>query len=440
MKQAHNTEIDLLLQRHARRAGAGTPTGHGSAGSDSGSEAPDAGASPHLDADEMNAYAEGALLPQTRSRYLAHLADCDACRKIVTDLTLASNVAGETSQRDLQPQASPSRSWWNAIAGLFAPPMLRYAIPALLLFGVMVVAIVAIRNRKEDQFVAQNEQQPVQTTATTPNEGTPAPSVQATPGESAGPAPPPATSGTIAPGTIPPEAPLTDQPQGKASQANANAAESSPALKQVPPPPVSTVAPTDSPGRDEDRNSGQIYGNPSKAGPPPAEVTTAAPVAGVEEKEDAKREQQAAQQRKAPAASTRSEAAAGGRNKDTEATKDASLAAKSTAEQNEAPPVASKSSTRRRSATPGASGDGGRLNDNAGGSTETRSVGGRRFRRQGSAWVDTAYNSSRSTINVARGSDQYRALVADEPRIGSIAEQLGGEVIVVWKGRAYRIR
>ena len=71
-------------------------------------------------------------------------------------------------------------------------------------------------------------------------------------------------------------------------------------------------------------------------------------------------------------------------------------------------------------------------------SSETRSVGGRRFRRQGNAWVDTAYNSSRQTINVARGSEQYRALVADEPELHSITRQLGGEVIVVWKGRAYR--
>ena len=60
-------------------------------------------------------------------------------------------------------------------------------------------------------------------------------------------------------------------------------------------------------------------------------------------------------------------------------------------------------------------------------------------RRQGDAWIDTAYNSSRSTINVARGSDQYRALTADEPSLRSIAEQLGGVVIVVWKGKAYRI-
>ena len=72
--------------------------------------------------------------------------------------------------------------------------------------------------------------------------------------------------------------------------------------------------------------------------------------------------------------------------------------------------------------------------------SETRAVEGRRFRRRGNAWIDTAYDDSRPTLTVVRGSEQYRALVADEPAIRSIAEKLSGEVVVVWKGRAYRIR
>jgi hypothetical protein len=41
---------------------------------------------------------------------------------------------------------------------------------------------------------------------------------------------------------------------------------------------------------------------------------------------------------------------------------------------------------------------------------------------------------------VRRGTDAYRALVADIPELGRIAEQLPGEIVVVVKGRAYRIR
>ena len=42
-----------------------------------------------------------------------------------------------------------------------------------------------------------------------------------------------------------------------------------------------------------------------------------------------------------------------------------------------------------------------------------------------------------SVRNVSRESDEYRAL---DSGIRSIAEQLGGDVLVVWKGKAYRIQ
>jgi CHASE3 domain sensor protein len=54
-------------------------------------------------------------------------------------------------------------------------------------------------------------------------------------------------------------------------------------------------------------------------------------------------------------------------------------------------------------------------------------------------WVDTAYAGG-ATTDFTRGSEEYRGLVADEPEIKKIADQLDGQIIVVWKGRAYRIR
>ena len=71
-------------------------------------------------------------------------------------------------------------------------------------------------------------------------------------------------------------------------------------------------------------------------------------------------------------------------------------------------------------------------------SSDTQSVGGRSFRRQDGAWVDTAYNPSRPMTYVPRGSEQYRTLVADEPGLRDITKRLGGVVIVVWKTRTYR--
>jgi hypothetical protein len=68
---------------------------------------------------------------------------------------------------------------------------------------------------------------------------------------------------------------------------------------------------------------------------------------------------------------------------------------------------------------------------------ETRSAGGRKFRRQGNAWVDAKFKSSMSMKSVARGSSDFSSL---DSGLRSIAQQLGGEVIVVWKGKAYLIK
>jgi hypothetical protein len=73
-------------------------------------------------------------------------------------------------------------------------------------------------------------------------------------------------------------------------------------------------------------------------------------------------------------------------------------------------------------------------------SANTRSVAGRRFQKKGGVWIDTGYDSSKDYVTLTRGSEQYRALVADEPSIKTIADELEGEIIVVWKGHTYRIR
>ena len=57
---------------------------------------------------------------------------------------------------------------------------------------------------------------------------------------------------------------------------------------------------------------------------------------------------------------------------------------------------------------------------------ETRKVAGKSFRREGNVWVDTAYEPSRSATNVSRDSERFRALVADEPGLKTVADQLAG--------------
>ncbi len=71
---------------------------------------------------------------------------------------------------------------------------------------------------------------------------------------------------------------------------------------------------------------------------------------------------------------------------------------------------------------------------------DTRTAAGHRFRREGNAWVDVNYKPSMPSTGVRRGTEAYRALVADVPEVGRVADAIGGEVVVVVGGRAYRIR
>jgi hypothetical protein len=86
MKQANKNEVDLLLRSLAGR-GVNEPALPG--GWTSGRENP--ALFPHLDADELNSYAEGVLPAAVRTRYTEHLADCESCRRIVFGLTQAAD-------------------------------------------------------------------------------------------------------------------------------------------------------------------------------------------------------------------------------------------------------------------------------------------------------------------------------------------------------------
>ena len=68
---------------------------------------------------------------------------------------------------------------------------------------------------------------------------------------------------------------------------------------------------------------------------------------------------------------------------------------------------------------------------------QTRSAGGHKFRRQGNSWVDEKFKASLSLKNVSRGSDEFSSL---DSGLRSIAQQISGEIIVVWKGKAYLIK
>src|SRR5262245_16090981 len=125
---SNDKQIDVLLRRYAKAA-------------------PSASASGHLDADELSAFAEGALPGPTRARYLSHLADCDDCRKQASSLAISSGavVRAEQSHSEIK----EGRTLWQVLAGLFALPVLRYGAFAAILLIIAGVAFVALRQSRQ---------------------------------------------------------------------------------------------------------------------------------------------------------------------------------------------------------------------------------------------------------------------------------------------------
>ncbi len=427
MKRPDNTEMDRLLRRHARLGG-GAVRG----------AADDGGA--HMDADEMNAYAEGALPAAARSRYFTHLADCDSCRKLVTELTLAAVKDAEGRERAATATAAaPSKSWRERLAAILSPQVLRYAAPALALFAVVIVAIVALRANRDSSSVARNNQT---TTMPAPSSGTTAANsaVQQTPDETAenhvnGNAGEPLMeenkqAGEQPAGSIVPDAPATGQ-KAPADMDRVPAPQASPAPAEVfkseddKAPKSETDQPTG--GRRAQQEQAQTASVPPPPPSPAREPVLAAPSTAGETSMRDEEEQQRKQK----------EAGKDDGTYTTDGT--ASKTSDSNRERRDAGKNEGAGAASTRAGAPMATkrAPGGVVaQDEA--PSDTRIVDGRSFQRKGGAWVDTAYNPSRPTINVHRGSEQYRTLVADEPGLRSITDQLAGKVIVVWKTHAYR--
>ena len=393
MKQANHNEVDLLLRSLAR----GRKQSPWQSGSDTGDA--DQASSGHLDADELNSYAEGAAPELARARYTKHLADCDACRGIAVSLTQAAG----TGNRFEIPEEKRGVGLWHKLSEFLSPKMLGYAIPALLLTAVIGIGFLTLKQRKETQFVAQNEQ-PV---------NAPAPVQGKIDSGSAVPAEP---QGTVRTETQ--TAPNIESTK-EATVSKGGKLQGEESLK--PGSEVTTAAPAKDARQPADSASvveTHPYASEPKAAapPPPAPLLDAEKSAELAKERPAKREDQARDQDE------------GFRVQSDD------VHGPNRARNNTGLP------TSQRGATLGAGrGPSGMDKNKKSAEVETRSVMGRQFTWEGDAWVDTAYEGG-ATVRVTRGSDQFRALIADEPGIRTIAEQLNGVVIVVWKGRAYRIR
>lgn len=441
MKSDSNTEMDSLLRRHARRKGG---LASGAAGS-SASDTSGASAGTHMDADEMNAYAEGELPEAARLRYVAHLADCDQCRTIVTGLTLSANLPVKDEERAPQQAttATTQSSWREWLAALFAPPMIRYGAMALALLCVVGVVFVAMRQQRSSgqqdgpTFIAQNNEGAKQPASAVKSDSAEQPATNASPGSVGGADNQAETKERAANLARPPTETETGgaNDQVKTSQPLGATSADAPTTSVNAPAPVSTTEPAPKQEAKGPRDETLADLNrPASPAPPPS----ASPGGSAGRMQETAESDRLGQTRKERADKDERAAGAG-------VTSSSTIARESEESVRQRRP-ARRSEARQRSEdnvqtmTDGADASSKPANRAGARAAETRSVGGRQFRREGGAWVDTAYTSGRATVNINRGSEQYRALIADEPGISTIANQLGGEVIVVWKGRAYRIR
>ena len=395
MKQANNNEVDLLLRALARE--------RKSAAWQSGSESGDTNevSSAHLDADELNSYAEGVAPDPARARYTEHLADCEACRGIVVSLVQS---AGAASRLEI-PEQKGGAGFWQILSEFLSPKVLGYAIPALVLAAVIGVGFLALRQQRRVQVVALNERQAE------------APSVAAQNKTDSGLSSAAQPQATVLNGRQ--SGTTTDLPNEKAALEREKTQAGEEFLK--PDSNVAKVAPAKDAGQKGESSyaDSRPYAPEPKAAapPPPATVLDAEKSAELAKEVPAKREDQASD-------------------------RDEGLRVQSDDVHgpNRSRSNTSQAATQRGAGVVGGRGPSGMDKNKKAAEVETRSVMGRTFTREGDAWVDTAYEYSRATVRVARGSDQFRALVADEPAIRTIAAQLDGVVIVVWKNRAYRIQ
>ncbi|MFN2512573.1 MAG: hypothetical protein ABR568_14280 [Pyrinomonadaceae bacterium] len=389
MKQAENNEIDLLLRGLARSDGS----------------VPEDLSTMHLDADELNSYAEQALPAAARARYTSHLAECATCRKIVSELTSATGAnVGEHSVAK-----KTSAGLRQKLGALFSPSLWRYAAPVLALFAFIAVGLVLLRQQRQPEFVAQNQPVGSRDGAIETKQASEAATLPANVVE-------PVKDRRVA---------ESEANAGKARDNQAKAGEK----KETSNIATATDTVTITSG---DASAGKAAGavaQPSYAPEPPPAAAPKPQITHAEERtEVAARRKEEADKKKDEGAQEQEVARSRTDDNQNQVARPASGTGSLAAQ--------SRDRLQKLESRPAKRSEPKTTDDEA----DTRSVSGRRFRRQGHVWIDVAYQSSTATTVVSRGSEQFRALVADEPGIRAIAAQLPGEVVVVWKGRAYRIR
>jgi hypothetical protein len=363
-------------------------------------------ATQHLDADEISAFAENAMPETSRPLYLAHLAGCDRCRKILSNLLVMNSevVPASVAAPGTITIAERSTPWYRK---LFLFPNLAYVMGSLVLVFAGFLGFTIVRNAGKADLVSQvAESEPARGGPNFQNEsaddGAASNSAMTAANSSAN----TATSGSaMANANVPRDAIALSDERGPAANRGDNnfgldGASTDSVMVAPPPPPAAAgqAAP-------KDLAAGESV---AKAKPESKAVAENAPV-----QEAAKTDSTLKQQY--PGAMNQSQTQSGPMNRN-ERQYQRQL---EDAENRRARTLAKKTEKRDE-------------DDSSG----RKVVGGRTFERKDRVWYDTSFQG-RPTINVRRGTPEFNKL---DGGLRSIANSLQGTIVVVWGAKAYRIQ
>ena len=350
----------------------------------------------HLDADAVAAFAENALPAKARSLYMEHLADCDGCRKLLSNAILFNTeaVAAAASSSAVAPVADTAVPWYIKI---FRTPNLALAMGALVLTFGGILGFLVFQNRSNSDAMLSQSKEPERTNGGPYTSGVTSANASNSMTSAAN------TAANMT-NTVPANAPAMPAPTTKTTSGpfDDTLGHNDSATGSGQQPDVDRRVATDGVTLEASK--------PAAAAPPPRPVDQ--PV-------------------------TRDERKAGeDKLKDDKNAKELTLSkTESYDRMREAPMTAKKSGPSRASVQNNTQQEMNSQNA-AGMIAPTKTASGKTFVNRDGAWYDSAYHGH-ATINVQRGTDAYKKL---DGGLRKIADSIGGTVVVVWKSKAYRIQ
>ncbi len=332
----------------------------------------------HIDADAISAFAENALPAAMRRVYMSHLADCDRCRKQLSfSISTMETAAPTAAVQEAAVVATATGSLWSRF---FRAPNLAMVMGAFVLMFGSLLGYLALQNPSSQNATVATANKPESRADGTATQPYDYPNVSA---PAANIAVPSASPGNSTAAVSPAGASADELVKGRVADPTAAESTITDAITGgetiAAPKPVPPSAPATQPG---------ITGGV----PVDREVTSKDEDKAVAKADDYTRDGTPRSPKKVAEGPTRG-----------------NLSIQQQVENN-----ANTYNFPVRS----------------------RSAGGRTFEDRNGVWTDTAYRGQSVTV-YKRGSDSYKKL---DSGIRSIADQLGGTVIIVAGSRAYKIQ